>query len=145
LVNPHVKQNSFIVGSHFYPEGIEVHHAIFFLVPPDLAKLAVADDKNGKAGPVSVSHRSRFVVRPGLEHTVADGVGPDMARMWSRRDGCGVPQRQPRDRADPLQPPPGDAPVRAKLTLVTVPASTPLKPLHLNLLRLPRTSRVRPE
>ena len=48
LVNPHVKQNSFIVGSHFYPDGVEVHHAIFFLVPPSLAKQAVADDKNGK-------------------------------------------------------------------------------------------------
>jgi len=65
--------------------------------------------------------------------------------MWSRRDGCGVPKGSlviEQIHYNLLQ---GDAPVRAKLTLVTVPASTPLKPLHLNLLRLPRTSRVRPE
>jgi len=31
----------------------------------------------------------------------------------------------------------GDAPVRAKLVLTTVPSSTPLKPLHLNLMPAP--------
>jgi hypothetical protein len=48
LVNPHVTKNSFIVASHFYPNSIEVHHAILFLVPPNLAAAAKAADQGGK-------------------------------------------------------------------------------------------------
>jgi len=65
--------------------------------------------------------------------------------MWSRRGRVVFPKGSlviEQIHYNLLQ---GDAPVRAKLTLVTVPASTPLKPLHLNLLPAPRTSRVRPE
>src|SRR5271166_4152721 len=48
LVDPHVTQNSFVVSSHFYPNSVEVHHAILFLIPPNLAKTAEADDAGGK-------------------------------------------------------------------------------------------------
>src|ERR1700690_2027044 len=48
LVNPHVTKNSFIVKAHFYPNSVEGHHAILFLIPPNLAAQAVKDDKNGK-------------------------------------------------------------------------------------------------
>ena len=30
LVNPHMKQNAFIVSSQFFPNSKEVHHAILF-------------------------------------------------------------------------------------------------------------------
>jgi hypothetical protein len=48
LVNPHAKENSFIVSSHFYPNSIEVHHAILFLVPPALAAQAEEVNDGGK-------------------------------------------------------------------------------------------------
>src|SRR5271167_3235605 len=48
LVNPHVTENSFVVSSHFYPNSVEVHHAILFLIPPNLAKTAETDDGGGK-------------------------------------------------------------------------------------------------
>src|ERR1700722_11742751 len=44
LVNPHVTQNSFIVSSQFYPNSVEAHHAILFLVPP--AEVAAANAAN---------------------------------------------------------------------------------------------------
>ena len=126
LVNPHVKQNSFIVGSHFYPDGVEVHHAIFFLVPPSLAKQAVADDKGGKGWTCfGESPLPRHLVRPGVEHAVADGLGArDTARTPSPK-GTGVvfPKGSlviEQIHYNLLQ---GDAPVRAKLQLETVPAS----------------------
>ena len=48
LVNPNVNSNSFIVSSQFYPNSIEVHHAILFLVPPALASEAEAVDNGGQ-------------------------------------------------------------------------------------------------
>ena len=48
LVNPHVHQNSYIVASHFFPNGVDVHHAILFMVPPKLAAAATTADKHGK-------------------------------------------------------------------------------------------------
>jgi hypothetical protein len=64
LVNPHTKTNSFIVASHFYPNSIEVHHAILFLVPPDLAKAALAADSGARAGPASARAHYRTPSRP---------------------------------------------------------------------------------
>ena len=93
LVNPHVTKDSYIVSAHFYPNSIEVHHAILFLIPPSLAATATADDKGGKgwtcfgesalpnsapthttqpagtrpvgAAPVAVTSRPRSPTRPG--------------------------------------------------------------------------------
>ena len=48
LVNPHVTKDSYIVSAHFYPNSVEVHHAILFLIPPALAATASADDADGK-------------------------------------------------------------------------------------------------
>jgi hypothetical protein len=139
LVNPHVKENSFIVGSHFYPDGIEVHHAIFFLVPPDLAKQAVTDDKGGKGwtcfgeSPLPGSSFAQVSNTPWLT-AWAPGHGKDVEPKGT---GVVLPKGSlviEQIHYNLLQ---GDAPVRAKLTLETVPASTPLKPLHLNLLPAP--------
>src|SRR3974390_1118095 len=51
LVNPHVTKNSYIVSRQFYPNSIEGHHAIPFLIPPALAATATADDRGGQRAP----------------------------------------------------------------------------------------------
>jgi hypothetical protein len=48
LLNPHVTQSSYIIGSQFFPGSTEDHHAILFLVPPNLAAEAEADNVNGQ-------------------------------------------------------------------------------------------------
>ena len=51
LMNPHVKQNSYVVSSQFFPGSAEDHHAILFLVPPALAATAERDNRaNGGNG-----------------------------------------------------------------------------------------------
>ena len=48
LVNPHLTSDTYIVGTHFFPNSVEVHHAILFDVPPSLAPEAEAADQGGK-------------------------------------------------------------------------------------------------
>jgi len=48
LVDPHVRQNAYIVGSHFYPNSAEVHHAILFEVLPADVPQAIAANNGGK-------------------------------------------------------------------------------------------------
>src|ERR1700694_482950 len=48
LVDPHVKTDSYITSSRFFPQSKEVHHAILFLVPPGLAAQARGADVNGQ-------------------------------------------------------------------------------------------------
>ena len=47
LLDPGVRADSMIVGSHFFPNSPEVHHAILFLVPPEAVAAARAADGNG--------------------------------------------------------------------------------------------------
>ena len=60
LLNPHVKQDSFIVASQFFPgtgpSTVEVHHAILFLVPPGLVSAARRPMTGVRAGHASASH-----------------------------------------------------------------------------------------
>jgi hypothetical protein len=140
LVNPHVTSNSFIISSHFYPNSIEVHHAILFLVPPNLAKAAEAADKNGKgwtcfgesALPDTIPS-NQISNTPWLT-AWAPGHGKDVEPA-----GTGV--KFPAGSLVVMQIHynllRGDKPVRAKLKLNTVPASTHLKPLNLDLLPAP--------
>ncbi len=140
LVNPHVTQNSFIVSSHFYPNSIEVHHAIVFLIPPDLAKAAVAADQGGKGwtcfgesalpGTVAINQISNT---PWLA-AWAPGHGEDVEPV-----GTGV--KLPAGSMVVMQIHynllRGDKPVRSKLELNTVPSSTALKPISLDLMPAP--------
>jgi hypothetical protein len=48
LVDPHLRENSYIVGTHFYPNSPEVHHAIMFEVLPADVPQAIAADNHGK-------------------------------------------------------------------------------------------------
>jgi Copper type II ascorbate-dependent monooxygenase, C-terminal domain len=136
LVNPHVTENSFVVSSHFYPNSVEVHHAILFLIPPNLAKTAERDDASGKGwtcfgesalpGTASIDQISNT---PWLT-AWAPGAGVAVVPA-----GTGVPL--PAGSLVVMQIHynllRGDKPVRAKLQLHTVPATTPLQPLSLDL------------
>ena len=139
LVNPHLKTNSFIVSSQFYPNSVEVHHAILFQVPPALANEAKAADHNGKGwtcfGETALpgTGLAQISNTPWLT-AWAPGHGQDVLPT-----GTGV--RFPAGSMVVMQIHynllRGDKPVRSKLTLNTVPASTPLKPLTLTLMPAP--------
>ena len=139
LVNPHVTANSYIVKAQFHPNSVEVHHAILFLIPPSLAATAKADDKGGKGwtcfGETALpgTGLAQIAQTPWLT-AWAPGHGEDVLPA-----GTGV--KFPAGSMVIMQIHynllRGDKPVAAKLTLHTVPASTPLKPLSLELMPAP--------
>jgi hypothetical protein len=139
LVNPHVTKSSFIVASHFFPNGIDVHHAILFMVPPKLASAAKAADKGGKGwtcfgeSALPGTGLAQISNTPWLS-AWAPGHGKDVepagTGVYFPKGSLVVMQIH----YNLLR---GNAPVRAKLVLNTVPASTPLKPLRLSLLPAP--------
>jgi len=139
LVDPHVTQDSDIVASQFFPQSPEVHHAILFLVPPDLAKQANIADHLGQGwtcfgeSPLPGTSFAQVSDTPWLS-AWAPGHGLDTVPS-----GTGVPF--PAGSLVVMQIHynllVGDKPVRAKLVLHTVPASTNLTTLHLDLLPAP--------
>ena len=139
LVNPRVTQNSFIVSSQFYPNSVEVHHAILFLVPPDEVAAANAANPGGKGwtcfGETALPGTGlRQLGQTPWLTAWAPGHGEDVLPT-----GTGV--KFPAGSMVIMQIHynllRGDKPVQAKLTLHTVPASTPLKPLSLQLMPAP--------
>jgi copper type II ascorbate-dependent monooxygenase-like protein len=146
LVNPHVTSNKFIVGDQFFPNSPnhEVHHAILFLVPPQLAARARAADNSGKGWTCFGE-----TALPGTFPT-ATHVSSDFGTPWLAAWAPGVPYTpEPTGTGVPFPAGSmvvmqvhynllrGDKPVRVKLDLSTVPASTPLKPLQLDLMPAP--------
>ena len=139
LVNPHVNENSFIVSSQFFPNSVEVHHAILFLVPPALAAQAEANDAGGKGWTCFGE-----TALPGA--TLAHLGETPWLSAWAPGHGedvlpHGVGQPLPKGSLVVMQIHYnlllGDKPVRAKLVLHTVPASTPLRPMSLALMPAP--------
>jgi hypothetical protein len=139
LVNPHVNDNSFIVSSEFFPNSVEVHHAILFLVPPALAVQAKAADVGGKGWTCFGETALPGATLGHLGETPwlsawAPGHGEDVLPH-------GVGQPLPKGSLVVMQIHYnlllGDKPVRAKLVLHTVPASTPLRPMSLALMPAP--------
>jgi hypothetical protein len=139
LINPHITTNSYIVASQFYPESREVHHSILFLVPPALA--AAADKANG-----SGNGWSCFGEAP-IPGTSSIGFS---STPWLTAWAPGAPENvEPVGTGVPLPAGSlvieqihynlliGDKPVKAKLELQTVPATTPLKPSELGLYAAP--------
>ncbi|HLX88003.1 MAG TPA: hypothetical protein VKR22_06065 [Acidimicrobiales bacterium] len=134
LLNPHVQQNSFIVASQFFPgtgpATVEVHHAILFLVPPELVSAAETAN-NGGAGwtcfgepPVLGRGLSQFLNMPWLS-AWAPGHGRDVMPLTT-----GTPLAKGslvimQVHYNLLV---GDLPVRPSAELQTVPASTKLRP-----------------
>ena len=131
--------NSFIVSSHFYPNSNEVHHAILFLVPPALAAQAEAADTGGKGWTCFGE-----TALPGA--TLAHIGETPWLSAWAPGHGedvlpAGTGQPLPAGSLVVMQIHYnlllGDKPVRAKLVLHTVPASTPLRPMSLALMPAP--------
>ena len=164
LVNPHVTKDSYIVSAHFYPNSVEVHHAILFLIPPSLAATARADDHNGKgwtcfgesALPNSIPTPSGGAVPAAKTASGAGGAGgkhfqnrisnTPWLTAWAPGHGAadmpkGTGAQLPAGSLVVMQIHynllRGDKPVKAKLVLHTVPASTHLQPLRLDLMVAP--------
>jgi hypothetical protein len=139
LVNPNVTTNSFIVSSQFYPNSIEVHHAILFLVPPDEVAAAKAADAGGKGwtcfGETALpgTGLAQLNETPWLT-AWAPGHGEDVLPA-----GTGV--KFPAGSMVVMQVHynllRGDKPVKVKLVLHTVPSTTALKPLSLQPMPAP--------
>jgi len=139
LVDPHVTTNSTIVSSEFFPNSPEVHHAILFLVPPQLAQQATIADHLGQGwtcfgeSPLPGTSFVQVSDTPWLS-AWAPGHGLDTVPA-----GTGVPF--PAGSLVIMQIHynllVGDSPVRSKLVLHTVPDTSHLTPLHLDLLPAP--------
>jgi hypothetical protein len=139
LVNPNVTSNSFIVSSQFYPNSIEVHHAILFLVPPAEVAAAKAADAGGKGwtcfGETALpgTGLAQLNETPWLT-AWAPGHGEDVLPA-----GTGV--KFPAGSMVVMQVHynllRGDKPVKVKLVLHTVPSTTALKPLSLQPMPAP--------
>jgi Copper type II ascorbate-dependent monooxygenase, C-terminal domain len=139
LINPHIKTNSYIVASQFFPGTKEIHHSILFLVPPNLAAAAERANKAGKGW-------SCFGEAP-IPSTSADQISNT---PWLTAWGPGAPENiEPVGTGVPFPAGSlvieqihynlliGDAPVRAKLELQIVPETTKLKPIAIGLYAAP--------
>lgn len=139
LINPHITTNSFIIASQFFPGSKEDHHAILFEVPPNLAAAAEAANVNSNGWscfgetPIPNTGLGQISNTPWLA-AWAPGHGQDVLPK-----GTGIPL--PAGSLVVMQVHynllVGDKPVKNSLELKTVPATTPLVPLHLDLMPAP--------
>ena len=139
LMNPHVGKNSYIISSQFVPGSAEVHHAALYLVPPSLSATAERDNEVGNGWSCFGEGALPNTAISGLEEVPllsfwAPGHGAD-----DLPKGTGIPL--PAGSLVIMQVHynllVGDKPVRNSLVLHTVPTSTPLLPLHLDLMLAP--------
>jgi len=139
LLNPHITRNSYIISSQFRPGSVEVHHAALYLVPPSLARSAEKDDQVGKGW--------TCFGEGALPNTSLAGIAEvPLLSFWAPGHGA---DDLPRGTGVPLPAGSlvimqvhynllvGDKPVRNTVVLHTVPVSTPLLPLHLDLMLAP--------
>ena len=139
LLNPHVTHDSTIISSQFFPGSTEDHHAILFLVPPKLAGEAEAANTNNQGWscfgetPIPNTGLDQISNTPWLS-AWAPGHGAD-----DLPKGTGV--LLPAGSLVVMQVHynllVGDKPVKNSLVLHVVPASTPLRPLKLDLMPAP--------
>jgi hypothetical protein len=139
LMNPHVTSNSYIISSQFFPGSPEDHHAILFLVPPDLAAAAEAANVNGLGwscfgeAPIPNTGLAQISNTPWLS-AWAPGHGAD---NLPKGTGIYLPKGSLVVMQVHYNLLVGDKPVKNSLMLHTVPASTPLLPLNLRLMPAP--------
>jgi hypothetical protein len=139
LVNPHVTQDSFIIASQFFPGSKEDHHAILFLVPPNLAAAAEAANVNGNGWscfgetPIPNTGLGQISNTPWLA-AWAPGHGED---ILPKGTGISFPAGSLVVMQVHYNLLVGDKPVKNSLELKTVPATVPLEPLHLDLMPAP--------
>ncbi len=141
LLNPRLTHDAFITAIDFQPNSPEVHHEITYAVPPDLAATAEAQNDGGKGwtcfgeSGLDAGGAARSL-NGGTPWLTAWGPGHNLSKEPA---GTGAPMPAGtlvivQEHYNMLV---GDKPVRSKLTLTTVPASTPLRPLRLNIVAAP--------
>jgi Copper type II ascorbate-dependent monooxygenase, C-terminal domain len=139
LLNPRVTKNSYIISSQFVPGSTEDDHAALFLVPPSLAATAERDNKVGKGW--------TCFGEGALPNTALAGLTQvPLLSFWAPGHGIDL---LPKGTAVALPAGSlvimqvhynllvGHKPVKDSLVLHTVPASTPLQSLHLDLMLAP--------
>jgi hypothetical protein len=130
VVDPHLTEDSYVVGSHFIAGSVEVHHAILFEVPPAYAAQARAADNGGKGW----SCFGDFGLGEWLA-VWAPGHGLDMAPKGT---GFYFPKGSLVIMQVHYNLLEGDKPTHVKLDLQTVPASSAhLMPLHIDPIPAP--------
>jgi hypothetical protein len=135
LLNPHLKRNSYVISSQFFPGSPEDHHAGLFLLPPSLVAEAKKANVGGKGW--------TCFGEAGLPNEPINEIGSTpFLSVWS--PGHGVDDLP---RGTGIELPAGtmvimqvhynllvgDEPVTNRETIDTVPTSTPLLPLKLDL------------
>ncbi len=139
LMNPHVTRNSYIVSSQFNPGSPEDHHAILFLVPPNLAGEAEAANVGGQGWtcfgetPIPNTGLDQISNTPWLS-AWAPGHGAD---NLPKGTGVYLPAGSLVVMQVHYNLLVGDRPVKNSLVLHVVPAATPLRPLKLDLMPAP--------
>jgi len=135
LLNPHIKKDSYVISSQFFPGSLEDHHAGLFLVPPSLASEAQQANVDGKGW--------TCFGEAGLPNEPINEIASTpFLSVWSPGHGVddlpkGTGIELPAGTLVIMQVHynllVGDKPVSNKLVLQTVPTSAPLLPLKLDL------------
>lgn len=141
LVDPKVTQDSYVVSSRFSPGSPEVHHAVLSLVPPSLAATArrenAASGGNGwtcfGAPALPDSSLVDFFRTPWLS-VWAPGHGADTVPAGT---GIALPAGSLVVMQVHYNLLVGDKPVRNSLVLDTVPMSSAVLPLHVDIALAP--------
>ena len=134
LLDPKIKRDAFVTSSQFIPGSKEVHHAALFLLTPQLAKEARKADVGGRGwtcfGAPSLPGVSPMeVLKQPMLGEWAPGHGAD---GLPRGTGISLPKGSLVIMQVHYNLLVGKKPVRNKLVLKTVPASTRLQALGLN-------------
>ena len=139
LLNPHVTRDSYVISSQFLPGSPEDHHAALFLVPPSLAATAEQDNVGNKGW--------TCFGEAGLPNLPIDDIlSTPFLSVWAPGHGVDdLPQgtgiELPAGSLVIMQVHynllVGDKAVKNSLVLHTVPTSTSLQPLKLNLMFAP--------
>jgi hypothetical protein len=135
LLNPHLKKNAYVVSSQFFPGSPEDHHAALFLLPPSLVAEAEKANVGGKGW--------TCFGEAGLPNEPINEIGSTpFLSVWAPGHGVddlpkGTGIELPAGTLVIMQVHynllVGDKPVTNKLVVKTVPMSTPLLPLKLDL------------
>ena len=138
LLDPHLTTNAFITKVQFEANSPEVHHEITYEVPPDLAAQAEAQDGGGKGwtcfGESGLSGGNPLT--GGAPWLSAWGPGHNIS-VEPAGDGAPMPAGSLVIVQEHYNMLVGDKPVHSKVNLSTVPATTPLRPLRLDLFVAP--------
>jgi len=135
LLNPHLTHNSYVISSQFFPGSPEDHHAALFLLPPSLVSEARQANVGGRGW--------TCFGEAGLPNEPINEIGSTpFLSVWA--PGHGV-DNLPKGTGIDLPAGTmvimqvhynllvGDKPVSNRLEVDTVPTSTPLLPLKLDL------------